>query len=94
MTSSSSSTRRSSRIIAAFFLAVRQEKIDPDEIIAMIQEEQKHPQAVVTEEGKIDGLFNRFITSARGIASGHRAERDAGQLHAQLRQVLPPDPGR
>jgi (p)ppGpp synthase/HD superfamily hydrolase len=24
----------------------------------------------VTEEGKIDGLFNRFITTARGIASG------------------------
>ena len=56
--------------ISAFFLGVRQNKIDPDEIIGMIAEEQKHPQAVVTEEGKIDGLFNRFISSARGIASG------------------------
>jgi guanosine-3',5'-bis(diphosphate) 3'-pyrophosphohydrolase len=56
--------------IASFFLGVRQGKIDPDEIIAMIQDEQKHPSAVVTEEGKIDGLFSRFITSARGLAGG------------------------
>jgi RelA/SpoT family (p)ppGpp synthetase len=54
--------------IAAFFLGIRQGNIDPDEIIGMIVEEQKHPQPVVTEEGKIDGLFNRFITSARDIA--------------------------
>jgi RelA/SpoT family (p)ppGpp synthetase len=55
---------------ATFFLGLRQGKIDADEIIAMIFDEQKHPSAVVTEEGKIDGLFNRFISSARGIASG------------------------
>jgi GTP diphosphokinase / guanosine-3',5'-bis(diphosphate) 3'-diphosphatase len=55
---------------SAFFLGLRQGKIDPDEIIALIMEEQKHPSAVMTDEGKIDGLFNRFITSARGIASG------------------------
>ncbi len=55
---------------STFFLGVRQGKIDPEEIIGMIMEEQKHPQAVVTEEGKIDGLFNRFISSARGIATG------------------------
>jgi guanosine-3',5'-bis(diphosphate) 3'-pyrophosphohydrolase len=54
--------------IAAFFLGIRQGKIDPDEIIGMIVEEQKHPQPVVTEEGKIDGLFNRFISSARDVA--------------------------
>ncbi|HXX62160.1 MAG TPA: TGS domain-containing protein, partial [Bacteroidota bacterium] len=56
--------------LGAFYLGIRQGKIDPDEIIAMIVDEQKHPSAVVTEEGKIDGLFNRFITSARGITSG------------------------
>ncbi len=56
--------------VAAFYLGIRQGKIDPDEIIAMIVEEQKHPSAVVTEEGKIDGLFTRFISSARGIATG------------------------
>jgi (p)ppGpp synthase/HD superfamily hydrolase len=55
---------------SAFYLGIRQGKVEPDEIIAMIVDEQKHPAAVVTEEGKIDGLFNRFISSARGIASG------------------------
>ena len=56
--------------IASFYLGVRQGKIDPDEIIGMIQGEQKHPSPVVTDEGRIEGLFNRFVTSARGIASG------------------------
>jgi GTP pyrophosphokinase len=56
--------------VTAFFLGLRQGRIDADEIIAMIAEEQKHPAAVVTEEGKIDGLFNRFITSARELTSG------------------------
>jgi (p)ppGpp synthase/HD superfamily hydrolase len=54
----------------AFFLGIKRGKIDPDEIVTMIQEEQKHPQAAVAEEGKIDGLFNRFITSARGVSGG------------------------
>lgn len=56
--------------LSAFYLSIRQGRVEPDEIIAQFQEEQKHPHAVVTEEGKIDGLFNRFITSARGIATG------------------------
>jgi (p)ppGpp synthase/HD superfamily hydrolase len=56
--------------VGMFYLAIRQEKINPDEVIKMIQDEQKHPAAVVTEEGKIEGLFNRFVSSARGIAGG------------------------
>jgi RelA/SpoT family (p)ppGpp synthetase len=56
--------------ISAFYLALRQERIDPDEIIAMIQDEQKHPSPVVTEEGRLEGLFHRFISSARGVSSG------------------------
>ncbi len=53
-----------------FYLGLRQEKLNADEIIKMIQDEQKHPAAVVSEEGKIEGLFNKFVTSARGIAGG------------------------
>lgn len=53
-----------------FYVSVRQGKLDPDEVIRLIQEGQKHPQPVVPEEGKIDGFFNRFITTARGAASG------------------------
>ncbi|MFN0158183.1 MAG: RelA/SpoT family protein [Bacteroidota bacterium] len=56
--------------IGMFYLGLRQEKIDADNVIQMIQESQKHPQGVVAEEGKIEGLFNRFITSARGISNG------------------------
>ena len=54
----------------AFFLGLRQGRINADEIIGMIQESQKHPQPVAQEEGKIDGLFNRFLTSARGVSDG------------------------
>jgi RelA/SpoT family (p)ppGpp synthetase len=56
--------------IGMFYLGIRQQKIEPDEIIKMIQDEQKHPAVVVTEEGKLEGLFNKFVTSARGIAGG------------------------
>jgi RelA/SpoT family (p)ppGpp synthetase len=63
-------TERKIENTGAFFLGIRQGKIDPDEIIGMITEEQKHPQPVVTEEGKIDGLFNRFITTARDQTGG------------------------
>ncbi len=64
--------------ISAFFLGVRQEKIDPDEIIAMIQEEQKHPQAVV-HGGREDRRIVQPLhhVPPAGTAIGHRAERDA-----------------
>ncbi|MBM2844932.1 MAG: relA, partial [Bacteroidetes bacterium] len=78
--------------VGMFYLGLRQEKINADEIIQMIQEEQKHPAAMVSEEGKIEGLFNKFISSARGRR--HRFGRCTGEHHAQLRQVLSPDPWR
>ncbi len=56
--------------VSSFFLGVRQGRINPDEVIAMMHEDQKHPQPALPEEGKIEGLFNRFVTSARGIATG------------------------
>lgn len=56
--------------VGMFYLGLRQEKLDADEVIHMIQDEQKHPHPVVTEEGKIEGLFNRFIATARGTTGG------------------------
>jgi len=56
--------------IGMFYLALRQEKIDPDTVIHMIQEEQKHPAGTAPQEGKIEGLFNKFITSARELSNG------------------------
>jgi GTP diphosphokinase / guanosine-3',5'-bis(diphosphate) 3'-diphosphatase len=63
-------TERRIENVGAFFLGIKQGKIDPDEIIAMILQEQRQPSPVVTEEGKITGLFNKFISSARDVASG------------------------
>jgi len=49
---------------------VKEGKIDADEVIALYQEEQKHPQPVSAEESRIDGLFNRFISTAREVTGG------------------------
>jgi len=56
--------------LGMFYLGLRQGKLDADEVIQMILEEKKHPLSVVTPEGKIEGLFSRFITMARGIPGG------------------------
>jgi (p)ppGpp synthase/HD superfamily hydrolase len=56
--------------VGMFYLGLRQGKVNPDDIIEMIRSERKHPQSVVTPEGKIEGLFNRFVTLARGIPGG------------------------
>ena len=79
--------------VAAFYLALRQEKIDADEIIRMIQDEQKHPQPVVTEDGKIEGLFNRFITSARGVAGDIVLDGDQEHVMHNYAKCCHPIPG-
>jgi GTP diphosphokinase / guanosine-3',5'-bis(diphosphate) 3'-diphosphatase len=52
-----------------FYLALRQEKIDADTVLQIIQEGKHRPQPE-EEAGKIEGLFNKFITSARGLTGG------------------------
>ncbi len=56
--------------VSALYLGVKDGTIDADEVIALYQEEQKHPQPVGAEESRIDGLFNRFISTARGVSGG------------------------
>jgi RelA/SpoT family (p)ppGpp synthetase len=56
--------------LGMFYLGLRQSKLDPDEIIQMIQDDQKHPQSVVTPDGKIQGLFSKYVATSRGIAGG------------------------
>ena len=56
--------------LSTFFLGMKEGNIDPDELIALYQEELKHPTPSGGEEPRIDGLFNRFITSARGASGG------------------------
>jgi guanosine-3',5'-bis(diphosphate) 3'-pyrophosphohydrolase len=56
--------------VGMFYLSLRQGKLNPDEVIHMIEDDQKHPQAVVTEEGRLEGLFNKFISTARNVTGG------------------------
>jgi RelA/SpoT family (p)ppGpp synthetase len=53
-----------------FYLALRQEKVDPDSVIQMLQEGQRHSPPDQPEAGKIEGLFTKFVTTARGITGG------------------------
>lgn len=63
-------TKQKIENVGKFYAAIQQEQIDVDTIIKLIQEDQKHIPAVVTEEGKLEGLFNKFIATARGISTG------------------------
>lgn len=56
--------------LGMFYLALRQEKVDVDTVIQMIQQAQKHPPAHATDDNRIEGLFTRFVETARGVASG------------------------
>jgi guanosine-3',5'-bis(diphosphate) 3'-pyrophosphohydrolase len=54
----------------SLFLGIRDGSIDPDDLIAQYLEEQKHPSPAGQEDSRIDGLFNRFISTARSISTG------------------------
>ncbi len=54
----------------AFFIGIKEGKIDPDEIITTIIDDQRHPHPVMPDEGRLTGLFNKFLTSARDVAGG------------------------
>jgi RelA/SpoT family (p)ppGpp synthetase len=79
--------------ISAFYLALRQGRIDADEIIQMIQEHQKHPQPVGAEEVRAPGLFQRFITTARGTASGIVLDGAHDQFMHNYAKCCHPIPG-
>ncbi|MBP2672683.1 MAG: relA, partial [candidate division NC10 bacterium] len=78
---------------AAFFLGLRQGRINADEVISFIQEAQKHPQPVGQEEVKIDGLFDRFITSARGVSGGIVLEGSSDRYLHNFAKCCHPIPG-
>jgi RelA/SpoT family (p)ppGpp synthetase len=78
---------------AAFFLGLRQGRINADEIIGFIQESQKHPQPAGPEEQKIDGLFKRFLTSARGVSEGIVLEGSSDRYLHNFAKCCHPIPG-
>ena len=80
--------------LSSFYLSLRQEKVNADEIIEIIQEEQKHPQPVAADEEKIEGLFNRFVSTARGITGGvvlNGAQNNVMHNYAKCCHPIPGD---
>src|ERR1041385_1570332 len=56
--------------LAEFFMKIQKEEINPDNVIQEIEVRQKHPQQEPAKEVNSDGLFNRFIKTARNITGG------------------------
>jgi len=79
--------------IGSFYLGIRQGALDAEEIVALIREHQKHPQPTVTEEGKLEGLFHRFITSARGVSSGIVLDGSRDRFMHNFAKCCNPIPG-
>ena len=78
---------------AALYMGIRQGSINPDEIIDMIQEERRHPQGVVTEEGRLEGLFGRFLSTARELTSGIVLEGKKDNFMHNFAKCCHPIPG-
>ncbi|HZY09809.1 MAG TPA: ACT domain-containing protein, partial [Bacteroidota bacterium] len=53
-----------------FYLKIQREEINPDTIAAEIELRLKHPQSEKGKEAKSEGIFSRFISTARDITGG------------------------
>ncbi len=53
-----------------FYLKLQREEINPDSLIHEIELKLKHPQKEFQNDQKGDGIFNRFLTTARNITGG------------------------
>jgi GTP diphosphokinase / guanosine-3',5'-bis(diphosphate) 3'-diphosphatase len=53
-----------------FYLKVKSEEIDPDEIIRRIELQTKHPQPESGKSQDSVGMFDRFLTTARNLTGG------------------------
>lgn len=88
-------TRQRIENLGKFYLALYQQKVNADDIVKLIQNEQHHPHAVVTSEGKLEGLFDKFVSTARGIASGivlNGTQENYLHSYAKCCNPIPGDP--
>jgi GTP diphosphokinase / guanosine-3',5'-bis(diphosphate) 3'-diphosphatase len=53
-----------------FFIRIHRSEIDPDGIVKDIELKMRHPQSEPVKEEKTEGLFNKFLTTARNITGG------------------------
>jgi (p)ppGpp synthase/HD superfamily hydrolase len=79
--------------MSQFFLGIKQEGIDPDEIIRDIQEAQKHPQPVPQDDVKIDGLFDRYLDTVRDGSAGIMLEGSRDSYMHNFAKCCHPIPG-
>jgi len=52
------------------YIKIARQEIDSDKIIRDIENKIKHPQQEPTQEQKSDGIFNKFLATARSITGG------------------------
>lgn len=53
-----------------FYIKIHREEVDVDKIIQDIESKLKHPQQEFGKDQKSEGIFNRFLTTARNITGG------------------------
>jgi guanosine-3',5'-bis(diphosphate) 3'-pyrophosphohydrolase len=53
-----------------FYIKIHRADIDPDKIIKEIDQKIKHPPAEGIKDEKTEGLFNKFLATARNITGG------------------------
>lgn len=53
-----------------FFIKIHKGDIDPDVIVKDIELKMRHPYSEQVKEEKTEGLFNKFLTTARNITGG------------------------
>ena len=53
-----------------FYIKIHRADIDPDKIIKEIDQKLKHPPAEGIKDEKTEGLFNKFLATARNITGG------------------------
>ena len=79
--------------LGMFYLGIRQERIDPEETIRMIQEEQKHPPARGEEDGRLESLFEKFVSTARNLTGGIVLNGSTDRVMHQYARCCNPIPG-
>ena len=76
-----------------FFVGIYRGETDPDAIANHIAIKLKHPQRIVREQGKTDGLFTRFVKTARNVVGGMLVAGTKDDFLHSYAQCCNPIPG-
>jgi guanosine-3',5'-bis(diphosphate) 3'-pyrophosphohydrolase len=56
--------------IKEFYIKIKKEELDPDTLVEEIADKIKHPRKEAVKDSPIEGLFNRFVQTARKLTGG------------------------